>query len=185
MGEINSNPVLQVLDGLDTISKEVKYPEGLLQFKGGDWQAFYHCHSNTSDIQHLFDNEHGHFHIFVKVAEDKDEWSHAVALSMNNMGQPLRWFMVNHWVTAGVWLEASLLSKKLDEIAYSKQDTLLTKWLLSMLTIYKNELSGMLNKRDQAIGSANQASFLQDKQHYLLAEQSIYLEQKLQSIVKI
>ena len=178
MGRLNSNPVLQIINQCEEIKQEVKYPEGLLQFEGNNWQAFYHIHTNNASINHLFEGEHGHFHIFAKVSEQPAAWSHVAALSMDLMGQPLRWFMVNHWVTGEKWVGASILIEKLNEIFLSEKNALVQKWLLAMLVVYKQEVTSLLKARDKLLESQDKELFLKDKEIYLLTEKAIKLEDK-------
>jgi len=181
MGEQKTNPVLQAIDNSPEIEQEKKYPEGLLQFKDKNWQAFYHCHSTAKDIQHLFETEHGHFHIFVKVSEQPVKWSHVVALSMDELGQPLRWFMVNHWVSGETWLESNLFDDLLKYIPYKDQDSVLAQWLMVMLDLYKPEIKELLKKRDAALSGLDSEQCLKDRALYLLAEKNINLKEKFAS----
>ena len=120
MGQLQINPVLEVISSEPSLQKEKKYPSGLLQFNQSGWRAYYHCHSYEADIQPLFANEHGHFHIFMQINKDTDSWTHLVALSMDQYGQPLCWFTVNHWVTAESWLAEPALARLLSEYFRSK-----------------------------------------------------------------
>lgn len=183
MGELKSNPVLQVIEKNFPIEQEKKYPESLLQFNSTGWRAYYHCHANKKDINHLFEAEHGHFHIFLRLTEHPETWTHVVALSIDDMGQPLRWFMVNHWVTGEVWLAAPLLSEKLRDIPFTKQSTLLEQWLLSMVALFKDEITGLLTWRDQVLDVNGAEEYRQDRQYYLLAEQAINLQNKLEHAI--
>lgn len=184
MGEQNSNPVLQLFDSNIEIQQKKKYPEGLLQCNDTGWRAYYHCHDNKDDISHLFETEHGHFHIFVRLTEQPESWTHVVALSIDEMGQPLRWFMVNHWVTGETWLDAPLLLAQLHDIPFMEQNTLLEQWLLSMLALYKNEIKGLLALRDDALNTElADGNIKQDKEYYLLSEQEIKLQNKLQQVL--
>ena len=184
MGESGSNPVLQVIAGESKIVEEVKYPKGHLHFNGTGWRAYYHCHANHSDIHQLFSAEHGHFHIFVRIDDEADKWSHLVALSMDAMGQPLRWFMVNHWVTGETWLEANQLASLMNNIPYQQQENVLEQWLLCMLEVFKTEISGLLLTRDQQVDIQNEAQ-RQNRDIYLLAEEKIDLQQKLEQFFTI
>ncbi len=182
MGEKQSNPVLEVLNNNPQIKQEVKYPEGFLRFNQAGWRAFYHCHANQKDIKHLFKNEHGHFHIFAPASPQSDNWSHLVALSMDEFGQPIRWFMVNHWVSGETWLEADLLARQLQTIPFAEQTSILEQWLMSMLVVYQSEIFGLLNERDHVIKSKEDEDCKQDRSLYLLAEQEIKLQQKLEQL---
>ena len=187
MGQQESNPVLQVLNNTLEIQQQKKYPEGLLQFNGTGWRAYYHCHANKEDINHLFEAEHGHFHIFVRLTEQPETWTHVVALSIDDMGQPLRWFMVNHWVTGETWLAAPELATRLQHLPFIKQNSLLEQWILSMVALYCDEINALLNQRDGALSSGGisetEEKFKQDRQYYLLAEQAINLQNKLEQVI--
>ena len=177
MGAQQINPVLAVIADHNTIQRDKKYPAELLQFNGAGWRAYYHCHANQPEIDHLFENEHGHFHLFTRLDSTEASWSHLVALSMDEFGQPLRWFMVNHWVTGENWSGAETLRQKLVDIPYSSQSSLLEEWLLSILALYQQDILQMLTSRDACITGEQ---FLQDRKHYLLEEKGIILKQKLE-----
>lgn len=185
MGEMHSNPVLEVIQHQATIQQEIKYPAEHLQFSGTGWRAYYHTHANNSDINHLFKSEHGHFHIFVK-DKTTDSWSHLVALSMDEFGQPLRWFMVNHWVTSGTWLDAATLIKTLESVPFAQQNSLLEVWLLSLLSLYKTDIKDLLLERDKTSkinnNEAQRPDQKQNREMYLLAEKNIVLKEKLEKI---
>ena len=179
MGEQQTNPVLQILNGSEHIERDVKYPKDLLRFNQTQWRAYYHCHSNDNDIQHLFNEEHGHFHIFAPI-DKTNSWSHLVALSIDSMGQPLRWFMVNHWVCGETWLDADSLQQSMENIPFAKQTTVIEKWLLSMVAVFQTEITSLLNKRDNIVNNNDQ--FKKNKSYYLLAEQKVNLQNKLESL---
>jgi len=184
MGEQNLNPVLLCLSNNLQIQAQKKYPEGLLQFNETGWRAYYHCHANKDDINHLFEEEHGHFHLFVRHTEHPESWSHVVALSMDDMGQPLRWFMVNHWVTGETWLTAPLLSAQLHDIPLTEQNTLLEQWLLSMLALYKDDINALLVLRDHSLNiKHSHGDIKQDREYYLLSELAIKLQHKLEQVL--
>lgn len=107
MAEAKTNPVLEIIAQDKALEENKKYPSELLQFNQSGWRAYYHCHPAARAGNHRFNGEHGHFHIFVRIQENPEQWSHLVALAMDNMGQPLGWFTVNHWVTGEEWQSAA------------------------------------------------------------------------------
>lgn len=182
MGEQGSNPVLEAIEHQSNIQQDKKYPKEHLHFNGLGWRAYYHTHSNQNELNHLFENEHGHFHIFVCSDKEADIWGHVVALSMDEFGQPLRWFMVNHWVTGESWLEADTLTQQLNNIPYIKQKNLLEKWMLAMLAVYSSEIKSLLIKRDAGLGSKESEMERLNRNIYLLAEDEINLQHKMEQI---
>lgn len=200
MGQLQINPVLEVISSAQTLQKEKKYPPGLLQFNQTGWRAYYHCHSYQDDIQPLFATEHGHFHIFIQINKDTDSWTHLVALSIDEYGQPIRWFMVNHWVTAENWLAEPELTRLLSAYFSANQNLILEQddnkqhqlqynhtqqWLLSMLELYQQEILILLKMRDRSLMLENHKieNIGQDKHYYLLSEAKIDLQAKLESIL--
>ena len=151
MAEAETNPVLQVIPENSVLEENKKYPTELLQFNNLGWRAYYHCHPASRAGNHCFHGEHGHFHIFVRIKESPEQWSHLVALAMDNMGQPLGWFTVNHWVTGETWEAADILSTYLYSVPYERTESLLECWLLSLLALSSASVDHILNERDRIL----------------------------------
>ena len=185
----DSNPVLSVLPEDDVVEFKRKYPEPQLSFSNMGLRAYYHCHTSSSRP----DAEHGHFHIFLRTdastdaSSEKTQWSHLAGLSMDNLGQPLQWFTVNHWVTGETWNKPNQLENKLDTLLEKKSKglKLVEEWLLAMLGFYKQTLKETLIKRDQHIKTLTQGRGIdktqQDRSIYLLSHQEINLFDDLKS----
>lgn len=138
----NSNPVLSVLPESGGVVYDHKYPEPILSFSGAGLRAYYHCHSWSSPP----DGEHGHFHIFVRAADEN--WTHLSGLSMDSDGQPLQWFTVNHWVTGERWKEPLEIIEALDAISEDSDWLLTEQWLWQMIKFYRPALDVLLTERD-------------------------------------
>ncbi len=185
----NSNPVLSVLPANGVVEFKRKYPDPQLSFSNMGLRVYYHCHTSSSRP----DAEHGHFHIFLRTdastdaSSEKTQWSHLVGLSMDNLGQPLQWFSVNHWVTGETWSNSQQLENKLDVLLEIKPKglKLVEEWLLAMLGFYKQTLKETLIKRDQHIKTLTQGRGIdktqQDRSIYLLSHQEINLFDDLKS----
>ena len=183
MAETETNPVLKVISTDIPLQENKKYPSGLLQFSQTGWRAYYHCHPASRAGNHRFKGEHGHFHIFVRTQNDPDKWSHMVALAMDNMGQPLGWFTVNHWVTGEEWESARVLVEYLKATPYNHQSSLVECWLLSLLSVSSNDVSMILYERDNVLNKKKIMSegndIKMDKKLYLLSETQINLKELL------
>jgi hypothetical protein len=192
MAELESNPVLQVIDLQTPLQVNQKYPTDLLQFNQTGWRAYYHCHPASRAGNHRFKGEHGHFHIFVRLentADKTEKWSHLVALAMDNMGQPLGWFSVNHWVTGETWESAAALIQYLKNIPFDQQTSLIERWLLSLCALSREVISDVLKERDTILEQnklneemkkvTQNYDIHQDKELYLLSEASINLQELL------
>ena len=183
MAEANSNPVLQVINPDIPLEENKKYPPDLLQFSDSGWRAYYHCHPASRAGNHRFTGEHGHFHLFVQIKKEPAQWSHLAALAMDNMGQPLGWFTVNHWVTGECWGSTDVLIDKLDNIPfldfYKKEDRvtnyeLVERWLLSFLALSIEKVKIILQQRDENLkkkqSEHGESDVKTDKDIYLLSE---------------
>lgn len=187
MAKAETNPVLQVIESAKPLKENKKYPAELLQFNQLGWRAYYHCHPAARSGNHRFEGEHGHFHLFVrthtKEESDQETWSHVAALAMDNMGQPLGWFTVNHWVTGESWEPATSLINYLNNIPFDKPLSLVEAWLLSILMVSKDEVCTILNTRDQIIKekelTADNENIKQDKSVYLLSEIAVNIKDLL------
>lgn len=186
MAEAETNPVLQVINPDSPLEENKKYPADLLQFNQLGWRAYYHCHPANRAGNHRFQGEHGHFHIFVRTQNDPEKWSHLVALAMDNMGQPLGWFTVNHWVTGETWQDSNILSKHLESIPYeqlehlkSNKTKIVERWLLSLLAVSRDKVKIILHERDKILQqkqlNQTESDIKQDKEIYLLSEMPINL----------
>lgn len=183
MAESETNPVLQVIDLHRPLVENKKYPTDLLQFSQLGWRAYYHCHPADRAGNHCFKSEHGHFHIFVRIHKNPEKWSHLVALAMDNVGQPLGWFTVNHWVTGEEWISAEILVEYLTKIPFDKTESLIERWLLSLLSLNRNSLNALFHERDKIINQkqsgVKEIDIKNDKGLYLLSEQSINIKELL------
>ena len=186
MADAKTNPVLQVIPQDLVVEENKKYPADLLQFNHTGWRAYYHCHPANRAGNHHFQGEHGHFHIFVRTQIDPEKWSHMIALAMDNMGQPIGWFSVNHWVTGETWQDSTILSSYLESIPYeqledlkSNKTSMVERWLLSLLALSRVQVNSVLHERDKVLiqKQLNQTKIdiKQDKEVYLLSEIPINL----------
>lgn len=186
----NSNSVLSVLPEGEIIA-EVKYPAGFLTFSNDKWKAYYHYHHSPLTSV----DEHGHFHLFHQLTSHghkphDGDWAHVACLTVDSMGQPLDWVLVNRWVTAGLWLTAQNLIDSLQGLV-SNHGELLTKmapvegWLLSLLGLYSEELVMLYSERDTYIESLQTggSEIFEDREIYELARYSIQLADKLSRVL--
>ena len=180
MAAERTNAVLELVDNVDHFESEHSYPETSLFFAANRWRAFYHCHESTS----LHPNEHGHFHIFTDTGNQ--QWAHVAGLSIDNMGQPLQWFMVNRWVTDGPWLEQDKFPVQLKDAAHdNEEDSLVGQWLVALLQVSRETLSDLLVKRDEQIqrhlNGCSRVETLDDRDIYTLATHPIDLQSMLEN----
>jgi hypothetical protein len=185
LAQARSNPVLMLLPAGTPPLEGQHYPTPPLAFTGEYLRAYYHSHPR----EHRFAGEHGHFHIFIKMT-DKSDWVHLAGLCMDPHGQPLRWFMTNHWVTAGAWVAADMLIEQLGH-TWSAIDplrlNLVERWLWSMLGMFGETVTGLLLQRDSELIRATNGrgveEVMADRTIYILAEQEIDLLSRVEKLL--
>lgn len=180
MGQLETNPALEIIKQVDCFQKNTKYPKDNLRFDNSALRAYYHSHESPLHTE----DEHGHFHLFTGDADKhNDEWSHLVGLSVDYMGQPLRWFVVNRWVTSGHWLSTDELDNFYAHLTPAIKDlSLVERWLLNMLGFYRQEIRVLYSQRDQELTRLNDiqrdCDIFDDRAVYDLARLDINLLEK-------
>jgi len=182
------NVVLDVLEGRPVVAEQ-HYPAAELRWGDDHWRAYYHCHRAAD---RPFD-EHGHFHIFVRAAEGdtKEAFAHLAALSMDTQGQPVRWFLVNHWVTAGIFADrAKLLSMAERADRDGEVDAKApqaAQWLQAMVGLYRDAIARLLEERDRRLqvlsNDASAAALREDRDLYTLCDSPIDLLATLRGVL--
>ncbi|MBI2786091.1 MAG: hypothetical protein HYX60_07230 [Legionella longbeachae] len=142
------------------------YPKGdRIDHKTGS-QYFYHCHRENYES-----TEHGHFHSFIRYKyipksikpaplKDWDRYidnpmTHLVAIGMNQLGQPIRLFTVNRWVTSEIWYPANYSARILKRYKMTLADDpywqILDKWVEGVLHLFTPQILWLHQQRDTKI----------------------------------
>ena len=188
MGELHTNAVLLLLDGATQIKAYQHYPKSAFTFGHGDWKVYYHCHKSPENEM----QEHGHFHFFTRLETtggdpdaNLDKWSHVIAMSMNDLGQPTRLFTTNLWVTDGEWFNPILSQQQFNQLRGREDDDLSSMWFKHLLLLFKNEIDGLLSERDRTVEknypNNHQQCFI-DRSIYYLSSLEINLNEKLNDV---
>jgi len=178
----NTNAVLELIGDPARIETNRHYPAQDLRFGGARLRAYYHCHEYAGRDS----DEHGHFHLFALprgVADDKDNWVHLAALSMDRDGQPLAWLALNRWVAGGPWLDAAPMAGVFPDVSRSNTLSAAENYLSALLELHQSELVQLLHERDRfvhTILNADVKTVIDDRRHYVLARTPIALLAKLQ-----
>lgn len=155
-----------VLENTHKPVRNKHYPKGDRIDKNTGAQYFYHCHRENYDT-----NEHGHFHCFVryphiskrihpKPLPDWDKYiknpmTHLVGIAINCLGQPIRLFTTNRWVTSEIWYDAKHSPRLLRHFKMTKEDEpywkKLDQWIEGMLHLFTPQIAWLHQMRDQAI----------------------------------
>lgn len=145
-------------------------------------QFYFHAHEQARGP-----GEHGHFHLFQRSATP-GSFHHLVALAIDALGQPLRWFTTNAWVTGEQWLAAPALCRMLPHYTLVQRGRLapLARWLQALVRLHAQEIARLLRQRDavlrRAAGGRELDAVLQDRRLELLSQQEISLARRLQAL---
>ncbi len=139
------------------------YPKGdRIDYKTGG-QYFYHCHRENKDM-----DEHGHFHCYLRQKfipkhikpRPLADWdkhidspmAHLIAIGMNRLGQPIRLFTVNRWVTSETWYDAKHAPNFIKRFKMTLCDDPywqpLDQWVEGMLHLFAPQITWLHQERD-------------------------------------
>ncbi|MCX7219441.1 MAG: hypothetical protein NTY70_11055 [Burkholderiales bacterium] len=158
LAERDSQVVQAIIAKQDFIEWQ-HYPENDVRDKQHASQYFYHAHPG---LQRPF-TEHGHFHLFVHAEElgmrrAHPRYSaapaHLLAISMNALGVPSGFFLVNRWVTKGAWLNYTDCVSGLEQFQIKTRQSnpqlkQINQFLQALITLYRAPILALLQQRDQ------------------------------------
>ena len=83
----------------------------------------------------------------------RDEVSHLVAIAVNAVGEPVRLFTTNRWVTGETWYRADDVVRMLDRFSLDAADpaSFVNFWLTAMVRLYQPEIAMLLRERDRVV----------------------------------
>lgn len=166
-----TNIVGEILKTAETFKEWEHIPSNDVYDRQSHSQYYYHAHSKTEDGTGIHDNEHGHFHTFIrgkgipknikpKTLPDYDPSidisnvnTHIIGIGMNEFGVPIRLFTVNRWVTGETWHDAEDIIKLLDnyEIDDTRPSWAMNLWMGAMIALFRPQIESLINQRDQTI----------------------------------
>lgn len=164
LSKAGANVVGELLKGEGTFYEWNHYPDGDIYDNETHSQYYYHAHR---------ENEHGHFHTFVRqsgmpdgmiAAENTsdEEWpdgderlSHLISISMDPQGLPLALFTTNRWVTGENWYVAKDVIRLLDrfEIDHAVPNWATNRWLTAMIRLFHPQIVELIKERDRTIAA--------------------------------
>jgi len=159
------------------------YPDGEVYDPQTHTQYFFHAHPMAQRSRNDAPPEAGHFHLFLRgegippgitplvlpeaaVANapaarqsaplkrgNRDELCHLVALGLDHLGEPVRLFTTNRWVTGETWYRADDVIRMLSRFASRAEhpSALLSRWLGALVCLFEPEIAVLLRRRDKAI----------------------------------
>lgn len=164
-----SNTVAEILRTGDAFIEWEHMPRGDVFDRETASQYYYHAHPKKPGAPSIHDDEHGHFHCFLRgQAIDRqplegqdvpekpgDIAAHIIGIGMDAKGVPIRLFTTNRWVTGEIWYSAEDMIALLDryDVDISTPSWPLNLWITNLLRLYRPEIVALLRERDEAIAS--------------------------------
>lgn len=159
-------------------------------------QYYYHAHPKSEDGTGLHDDEHGHFHVFLRgtalegldIPGDKPGIVHLVGIGMNRDGLPIRLFTTNGWVTGETMIPAEALCPRLGlfEVDHVRPSWALNLWLTNMIVLFRPQIEQLLRKRDRVLRDWQQnypeADVLEDRVLEVASSLTIDLEATMAAV---
>jgi len=166
-----TNLVAEVLDTSSQFRVWDHLPEGDVYDRESHGQYYYHAHPKDEATPSIHDDEHGHFHTFLRgpgiadaaphpgngdvPKEPADIAAHLIGIGMDAMGTPIRLFTTNRWVTGEVWYTAEDVIGFLNrfDIDSTKPSWPLNLWISALLRLYRPQIVQLLRERDEAVAA--------------------------------
>lgn len=177
------------LNKMERHERMTHYPKGDRIDHTTGAQYFYHCHRENYES-----TEHGHFHCFLRYKHipksikpapllDWDRYidnpmTHLVAIGMNQLGQPIRLFTVNRWVTSEIWYEAKYAQRFVRRYQMTLVDPYwqtLDRWVEGVLQLFIPQISWLHEERDRRIQAHQECT----------AVENPYLDYELEELSEI
>jgi Domain of unknown function (DUF6969) len=159
------------------------YPEGEVFDPRSHAQFFFHRHPPEAAADPVQSREYGHFHLFlgaegmpqgttplllpehavanVRIAPQaaplkrggRDEVAHLAAIAVDALGEPVRLFTTNQWVTGETWYRAEDVIAMVDRFAVAGEwpSALLNRWIGAMLCLFRPQIAALLQERDRSV----------------------------------
>jgi hypothetical protein len=183
-------------------TKYKHYPSGdRIDLKTGG-QYFYHCHRENEEVE-----EHGHFHCYLRkkfipqyikpanipqtYKKEEHAMTHLIAVAMNRIGEPIRLFTPNQWVTSEVWYHSRHAARLTRRFKISMNDDpywqALDQWIEGILHLFLPQIIWLHKERDRIIktytNSDSVGNIYANKNIEEVSEVSINLQEQIEWIL--
>lgn len=173
------NVLTETLRDADSVAMWEHYPPGDVFDPASGAQWYYHSHAIGGDgpgsrAGAAPDEEHGHYHCFIRPQGAEGPNHHLIAVGVDAFGRLTRLFTVNQWVVGDDWLdgaEAAALVEHFD-VQMARPSYLVNRWLTAVVAAYEAEIRDLILKRGVALSAvaADFQSALQDRNLEVLGE---------------
>ncbi|WP_243748354.1 DUF6969 family protein [Roseateles toxinivorans] len=145
-------------------------------------QFYFHAHEDPRGPGEL-----GHFHLFLRDLEPGG-FHHLIALALDPVGRPLRWFSTNGWVTGERLLPAQALLPALRGFALGQRGRLapVARWLQALVRLHADDIERLLLARDARLAQESAQrpleQVLEDRGLALLSHSEIDLMRRIYAL---
>lgn len=162
LADAGKNPVTVVLGGAGVVEEWAHFPPGDVIDRSTHSQFYYHAHAAAERVA----SEHGHFHTFLRPQATLPDGApaqagqtqanavtHLVGISTDAVGQLIRLFTTNRWVTGETWYGGEDVIRMLDhfDIAVEQPSRELNRWVSAVVRLFRPQIVDLINARDAAI----------------------------------
>ena len=146
-------------------------------------RLYYHAHSSRRRP----DAEHGHFHLFSH-GQQAGNYMHLVGISLDAVGQPIRLFTTNRWVTGETWCEAAAVELALArfEVATRGRMAPIARWATAMVRLYFSQMVQLVRRRDAVMAQRNTLvdweTLCEDRRLDVVTQSQISLSKRIQQL---
>ena len=159
-----TNVVGEILKTTEKFIEWEHIPNEDVYDKHSHCQYYYHTHQKSKSGDDLHDDEHGHFHTFIRGKampgniqptplpdydpdmDISEVNSHVIGIGMNELGVPIRLFTVNRWVTGETWHKGEDVVSLLDqfEIDSIYPSWPVNLWITNIVSLFKPQIEELI-----------------------------------------
>ena len=199
LAEGGTDVVAEVLRGHGEFRDWDHYPPGNVYDSRSNSLFYYHAHPYHAHPAMRRDDEHGHFHTFLRAEGmpsgvepaplpvlqlgqagmlielpegSHDGLCHMIGIAMSPAGVPIRLFTTNRWVTGETWYAADDVITLLDCFLMDsdKPAPPVNVWTTNMVRLFRPQIEELVRERDRAVSGC------QDEYPYTNANEDPELE---------
>jgi len=165
------------------------YPDGDARDPEAGYRWYYHCHDQPD--RH---GEHGHFHLFAEKPmgyQRRPLLTHLIAIGIDDLGQPVRLFTVNRWVTDEAWRDADRVLRLLARFRMDGAGSQLeiSLWLKALTVLFQAQIQALVLGRDaemtRRFDEGRRPNLLEDRRVEVITSQPISLTTQVEALRRI
>lgn len=146
-------------------------------------RVYYHAHGSRRKQS----AEHGHFHLFAH-GRNAGEYMHLVGISLDALGQPIRLFTTNRWVTGEAWSDARKVEAALAcfEVKVRGRMAPVARWATAMVQLYFPQIVQLVQRRDAVMAKRSMQTdwetLCEDRRLDVVTQRQISLGKRIQQL---